>query len=318
MPRALPANMRASRRWLPLALAHLLWSVPAVSFAQPPAQTPSQQSALSPDQEEEEEIEELEEEVGDRDPTYLRTRTVFRYDHRLLGPASIDRFRLRLLYGFGPKQRYAVSAIGPLVQTETPPRTARGAGDAEVQLNANILYGERFRTGVAVQAAFQTSSDALIGGATTTVRPSIDFTGVLSRHLEVVATLYYKHSIHTARGLPFKQFEPDLIVNTRVLKATLVPPVGLVLRHLSGTIRPNVEARSQPCVRTESALGRLRVLRNRAQRLRPTDAVPLQRRSRHHVVPAQVQIDVQPSGQANNAERVRFTDRIVPREGVGP
>jgi hypothetical protein len=111
--------MRASRRWLPLALAHLLWSVPAISFAQPQAQTPSPQSALSPDQEEEEEIQELEEEVGDRDPTYLRTRTVFRYDHRLLGPASIDRFRLRLLYGFGPKQRYAVSALGPIVQTET-------------------------------------------------------------------------------------------------------------------------------------------------------------------------------------------------------
>jgi len=220
MRRALPANMRASRRWLPFALAHLLWSVPAISFAQPKAQTASPQPALSPDQEEEEEIQELEEEVGDRDPTYLRTRTVFRYDHRLLGPASIDRFRLRLLYGFGPKQRYAVSALGPIVQTETPSRTARGAGDAEVQLNANILYGKRFRTGGAVQAAFQTSSDALIGGATTTVKPSIDVTGVLSRRLEVVATLYYKRSIHIARGLPFKQLEPDLIVNTRVMKAT--------------------------------------------------------------------------------------------------
>src|SRR4029453_8335790 len=33
------------------------------------------------------------------------------------------------------------------------------------------------------------------------------------------------------------------------------------------------------CLRTESTLGSLRVLWNRAQRLRPTDAVPLQRRS---------------------------------------
>jgi hypothetical protein len=183
--------MRASRPWLPLACAYLLWSVPAVSFAQPQAQTPSQQPVLSPDQEEEEEIEELEEEAGDRDPTYLRTRTVVRYDQRLLGPASIDRFRLRLLYGFGPKQRYAVSALEPIVQVDTAARTARGSGDAEVQLNANILYGKRFRTGVTVQAAFQTLSDALIGGATTTVKPSIDFTGVFSRHLEVVATLYF-------------------------------------------------------------------------------------------------------------------------------
>jgi len=175
---------------------------------------------VSSDQEEQEEIEELEEEVGDRDPTYLRTRTVVRYDHRRLGPASIDRFRLRLLYGFGPKQRYAVSALEPIVQVETSSRTARGSGDAEVQLNANILYGKRFRTGVGLQAAFQTSSDALIGGATTTVRPSIDVTGVFSRRLEVVATLYYKQSIHTSRGLPVKQLEPQLIVNTRVLKVT--------------------------------------------------------------------------------------------------
>jgi len=213
--------MRASRPWLRLACAYLLWSLPAVSFAQPQPQTRSQQSTLSPDHEEEEEIEELEEEVGDRDPTYLRTRTVLRYDHRPLGPASIDRFRLRLLYGFGPKQRYAVSVLEPLVQIETPARAARGFGDAEVQLNANLLHGDHLRTGIAVQAALQTSSDALIGGATTTVRPSIDLTGVFSRRLEVVATLYYKQSIHTARGLPFKQLEPDLIINTRVLKATL-------------------------------------------------------------------------------------------------
>ena len=212
--------MRASRRWLRLACAYWLWSVPAVSFAQPQAQAPSQQPVLSADQEEEEEIEELEEEVGDRDPTYLRTRAVIRYDHRRLGPASIDRVRLRLLYGFGPKQRFAVSALEPLVQTETPARTARGSGDAEVQLNANILQGKRFRTGVAVQAAFQTSSDALIGGATTTVKPSIDFTGVFSSRLELVTTLYYKRSIRTARGLPFKQLEPDVIVNTRALNAT--------------------------------------------------------------------------------------------------
>jgi hypothetical protein len=104
---------------LTLSCAYVLWSVPAVSFAQSQARTPSPQPALSPDQEEDEEIEELEEEVGDRDPTYLRTRTVVRYDRRLLGPASLDRFRLRLLYGFGPKQRYAVSALEPIVRVDT-------------------------------------------------------------------------------------------------------------------------------------------------------------------------------------------------------
>ena len=144
MRRGPAANMRASRPWLRLACAYWLWSVPAVSFAQPQAQTPSQQPVLSPDQEEEEEIEELEEEVGDRDPTYLRTRTVVRYDHRLLAPASIDRFRLRLLYGFGPKQRYAVSALEPIVHVDTAARTARGSGDAEVHSTRTSCIGIAF------------------------------------------------------------------------------------------------------------------------------------------------------------------------------
>ena len=218
-----------SRLWRPLACACLLLSLPVAARAQsqtavmtPQAQNPSRQLTLSPGEEEEEEqIEDLEAEVGDRDPTYLRTRAVVRYDHRLLGPASIDRIRLRFLYGFGPKQRYAVSVLEPVVQIETPSRTARGSGDAEVQLNANILNGKRARSGVGVQATLQTSSNALIGGATTTIRPFVDFTDAFSSRLEVVATLYYKQSIRTARGFPFKQLEPDVIVNTRVLKATL-------------------------------------------------------------------------------------------------
>jgi hypothetical protein len=185
------------------------------------AQNASQQPPLSPAAEEEEkEIEELEEEVGDRDPTYLRTRTILRYDHRLVGPVSIDRFRPRLLYAFGPSQRLAMSVLEPLVQVDAPARTARGSGDAEVQFNANILNGKRLRTGVGVQATLQTSSDALIGGATTTVKPFIDFTGVFLSRLEVVATLYYRQSIHTVRGIPFKQLEPDLIVNARALNTT--------------------------------------------------------------------------------------------------
>ena len=96
--------MRASRLWPRLALGCLLWSASAVALAQaqtiaspaPQTQSPPQAIASAPVPDDEmEEIEELEEEVGDRDPTYLRTRLVFRYDYkRLRGPSSIDRFRL--------------------------------------------------------------------------------------------------------------------------------------------------------------------------------------------------------------------------------
>jgi len=164
----------------------------------------------------------LEQEVGDRDPTFLRTRVVVRYDHRSLEDptASSNRLRLRFLYAFGPKQRFAISTLEPVVQTETPLRTARGSGDAEVQFNANIVNRERFRSGVAIQTTLQTASDALLGGATTTLKPSLDVAAVLSSRTELIAALYYKRSIHTSRGAPVEQLEPDVIMNVRVLEIT--------------------------------------------------------------------------------------------------
>jgi len=215
-----------------LSIGCLLWIAPAATFARPQvnsaslapqAQAPSQPSVTPPTSDEElEEIEELEEEVGDRDPTYLRTRLVFRYDYRLfIGDATANRLRLRVLYGFGPKQRYAVSFLEPLIQTDTPLGTARGSGDAEIQLNANFFNSERFRMGVAVQSTLQTSSDALLGGATTTIKPSWDLAVVLSSRFQLTAAVYYKKSIHTTRGVPAKQLEPDVTFNARVLKSTL-------------------------------------------------------------------------------------------------
>lgn len=230
--------MRASQLWPRLALGCLLWNALAVSFAEaqtissftatgagpaiasPASQTqgPSEPDTtiLAPD----EETAELEEEVGDRDPTYLRTRLVFRYDFRRLSHTSINRFRPRLLYAFGPKQRFAVSFLQPIIQTDTPVGTAHGSGDAEVQFSANLFYTERFRTGAAVQGTLQTSSDALLGGDTTTIKPSWDFTAVFSSRLQLVAAFYYKRSIHTSRGIPAKQFEPDVTLNTRFLTVT--------------------------------------------------------------------------------------------------
>ena len=85
------ATMRTSPLWSRLALGCLLWSVPAVSFAQGPQTQgqPQPTTILAPDEETtiftpDDETAELEEEVGDRDLTYLRTRLVYRYDHKQL------------------------------------------------------------------------------------------------------------------------------------------------------------------------------------------------------------------------------------------
>jgi hypothetical protein len=113
-----------------------------------------------------------------------------------------------------------VSFLEPMIETDTPLGAARGSGDSEVQLNANFFNRERFRMGVAVQSTLQTSSDALLGGATTTIKPSWDLAVVLSSRFQLTAAVYYKKSIHTTRGLPFKQFEPDVTFNARILNST--------------------------------------------------------------------------------------------------
>jgi hypothetical protein len=54
----------------------------------------------------------LQEEVGDRDLTYLRTRAVFQYDYKeQVEDVTINRARLKLLYAFGLHQNMAVSVM---------------------------------------------------------------------------------------------------------------------------------------------------------------------------------------------------------------
>jgi hypothetical protein len=163
----------------------------------------------------------IQEEVGDRDPTYLRTRVLFRYDYKAQeGDASINRFRFKLQYAFGPRQRFGLSVLAPVIHKGTPDATAAGSGDTELVAGANLYRTERFRTGVSFQVTFQTSSDDLVGGATTTIKPAWGFTAVLSSRLELVSAFYYKQSIHTIRGAPVKQFEPDIFLNIRVRRTT--------------------------------------------------------------------------------------------------
>lgn len=188
---------------------------PDASASQAPAPTPT-----APDQPADDTAA-IQQEVGDRDATYLRTRVVFRYDYKdQTGDTTTNRFRLRVLYAFGPKQRLAMSVLVPVIQKNTPTGSAAGSGDTEVVGGANLFVAERFRTGVSFQVTFQTSSDTLIGGATTTIKPAWGFTAVLSRRFQLTGAFYYKQSIHTVRGTPVKQFEPDITLNTRVLKAT--------------------------------------------------------------------------------------------------
>jgi hypothetical protein len=209
-----------------VALGGLLNSCHAPAAAQSPrptqSVTPSDPvTSTSDDETEEEEIAELQEEVGDRDPTYLRTRGIFSYDRKSFESSrALDRLRFKWLYAFGPKQRFAASVLMPALRMTAPSVDVSGAGDAELQVLANFYYAPRFRMGVGVVTTFQTARSPLLGGATTTVKPSWDFAAVLSGRLEVTGALYYRQSVHTVRGVPFKQLEPDITLNARLLKVT--------------------------------------------------------------------------------------------------
>lgn len=163
----------------------------------------------------------IQEEAGDRDITYLRTRAVFRYDYKEQnGPTETNRFRLRLVYGFGANQRFGVAVNVPFVWMQTPTGTVFGSSDTDVTAGVVVYQTKQFRTGFIAEATVPTSSENKLGGGTTTMKGTWGITYVLSKRFELNGAFSYKQSVATSRGAPAKQFEPDVTVNFRALKTT--------------------------------------------------------------------------------------------------
>lgn len=163
----------------------------------------------------------IQEEVGDRDITYLRTRAVFRYDYQEQnGPTETNRFRLKLVYGFGANQRFGVAVNVPVVWMQTPTGTVFGSGDTDVTGGVVVYQTKQVRTGFLGEVTVPTSSENALGGGNTNLKGSWGITYVLSNRFEFYGSFSYKQSVSTSRGAPVKQFEPDVALNMRVLKTT--------------------------------------------------------------------------------------------------
>jgi len=163
----------------------------------------------------------IEEESGERDITYLKSRVTFRYDYKdQEGDVITNRFRVKTVIGFGPHQRYGVSLNVPVLHRDKPEDSATGLGDVELQAGAVIQSWRKFRYGAALQVTFQTATDDLLGGGSTSLKPAFGFTATPSRRFEFNCAFNYKRSIHTTRGDPVNEFEPDCTANTRILKST--------------------------------------------------------------------------------------------------
>ena len=179
-----------------------------------PAHQPASSSAAS-------DTSQIQAEVGHRDITYIRDFVLFRYDYKLQdGPDETNRFRLKLLYAFGPDSRFGASVSVPVMFETTPTASAFGSGDTEIVVGAILYRNPSFRTAITFQVTPQTSSENLLGGSTTTIKPAWGFSQVFSSRCQLTAAFYYEQSVHTVRGAPTKQFEPDLTFNFRVLRAT--------------------------------------------------------------------------------------------------
>ena len=205
--------MRAA--WAGPVLATLIAYLPSAVAAQ------DSQPAASPSPGGMEEQAILLQEIGDRDPTYLRTRLVFRYDYKdQANDVIANRVRVKALYAFGPRQRLALSVMVPTVRKDSRAESATGTGDTEFEAGGNFYKSDRFRTGASCQVTFRTAGANLLGGSTTTIKPAWGFTATLAPNASVIAAFKYKHSLETVRGTPAKQFEPDIVFNVHVLRAT--------------------------------------------------------------------------------------------------
>ena len=208
-----PALIATALPWI-LALSLAAQSSPPapVGPGQGPAQAPS---ALQ------QQTETMEEDVGEHDLTYLRSRVVFRYDYKSqAGDTAANRLRIKTLYAFGPHQRLGVSINAPVIHKNVAGDPAGGLGDVELQFGGNFYRGERFRTGALVEFKLPTSTDRSLGGGTTTIKPAWGFTAVLTPSLELNCVFNYKRSIYTTRGSPANEFEPDFTLSARRWGAT--------------------------------------------------------------------------------------------------
>ena len=175
-----------------------------------PSQVPTQAGAS------EQESEEMQAESAEHEVAYVRSRVVFRYDYRPQeGDTSINRLRLKSTFAFGPRQRLGVQINVPLLYKNVPGDSAGGLGDIELAIGGNLYRAERFRTGALVEFKVPSSTNPLLGGNTTTIKPAWGFTALLTPRLEINCVFNYKRSIHTRGGSPTNEFEPDFTLSTR-------------------------------------------------------------------------------------------------------
>ena len=98
--------------------------------------------------------------------------------------------------------------------------TVFGSSDTDVTGGVVLYQTKQLRTGFLGEVTAPTSSENVLGGASTNLKGSWGITYVLSKRLEFNGAFSYKQSVATSRGSPAKQFEPDVTLNIRILKTT--------------------------------------------------------------------------------------------------
>ncbi len=158
-----------------------------------------------------EEIEEVREELVDADYANFRSRVTFKYNYKFR-PADVSsqRIRLRGVYSFGPKKRYAVASQVPFKFESRDGNTVSGLGDVEFQTGMIFHEGERYAHGGGVQFNAATATAPALGGDQATFKVLYGGSITVTPKWYLSFSFNYATPIWTKMGPGVKEIEPEV------------------------------------------------------------------------------------------------------------
>jgi len=168
----------------------------------------------STSKQEEKETAETEELLGDQSLVYFRPRLAFKFNYKdKSDDTSISRFRIKGVYSFGPRKRFAVSGQFPVIVGATPSESTVGLGDVELQAGMIFQETKRFTQGAGIQLNVPTSSEPQLDRGATVFKAIYGNSLLITPRWFFDSTLTYAHSLSERSGATaYDEIEPEFTI----------------------------------------------------------------------------------------------------------